>query len=738
MQTCLCPDEAARFDFCQKIDQNFSVIAPAGVGKTYSIVGRIQCIAQKKPTFLKNLHVVTYTKKAAEALRNRTLEILNNSNDFQYIRSLFNQSFFGTIHGLCLYYIQKFKTLTALPNHWTINENDEKLRFDFLRELNATISLKCEIGRDVLRHIEIEQLVHLAAEFSDFEALPPCPALPYPKISVEKILNYIPNARNQATVANYQAIAKQWNEDKNQSNHFLAIPKCDQGGEVFKTLFNETFQPLENWLSIHAFDCVAELSQHYFNFRIQKGQLKHEDLVQLFRTLLNGIQVQNYFKTHPIRLLLDEAQDTDAQQFQLILSLLNLNPQNQFSMVGDPQQSIYGSRTNVQNYLQIHKKLVQENFLKPLVFNKTFRCPVAIVTYLNKTFPSILNAKKDSLQVDFVPLEVSNKQNIGVFEILDLADTTSDNAVEHECTCLSHHLKSLIVQQSTLPSNICILCPRNAWLQEIQKYFNLTHLPIQIHSSKQIWREQALYVWLTACVHMIAYPEDSFEIVGFLRACLQIEEQTITSFVKQGKEIQILEPISGKDEISSALHHLYTLRAAIIQKNLYAGAYMLVQESIRWNAVENLDKPNEQTSDYIKLFFQQTALECAEQCASWFDFARRLKENLNTPFDYPQMIDKNAIQAYSCHKAKGLEWPIIVVPFLHRPIYPKPIHYPYILNRRVIWNAHSPYAQNKELERKRELERLLYVTCTRASQHLVLVNDEKLWGKTHTLTLINR
>ncbi|MDR0393150.1 MAG: UvrD-helicase domain-containing protein [Puniceicoccales bacterium] len=738
MQTRPSPDAAARFDFCQKIDQNFSVIAPAGVGKTCSIVERIQCIAQKKPIFLKNLHVVTYTKKAAEVLRSRTLEALKNSNDFQHIQPLFNQSFFGTIHGLCLHYIQKFKTLTALPDHWTINENDERLRFDFLRELNETIFLKCDVGRNVLRHIEIEQLVHLAAEFFDFESLPPYPALPYPQISVEKILNYIPNARNQATVFNCQAIAKQWNEDKNQNNNFLAIPKCDQGGEAFKTLFNETFQPLENWLSIHAFDFVAELSQYYFNFRIQKGQLKHADLVQLFHILLNDIQVQNYFKTHPIHLLLDEAQDTDAQQFQLILSLLKLNPHNQFSMVGDPQQSIYGSRTNVQNYLQIHKKLVQENFLKPLIFNKTFRCPAAVVTYLNKTFPSILSEKKDPLQVDFVPLEAANKQNIGVFEMLDIADSNSDNAVEYECIYLSHYLKSLITKQSILPSNICILCPRNVWLQEIQKYFNLTHLPIQIHSSKKTWREQALYVWLTTCVHLIAYPEDSFEIVGFLRACLQIEEQTITSFVKQGKEIQILEPISGKDEISSALHHLYALRTAIIQKNLYTGACVLVQESVHWNIVENLNKPNDQTLDYIKLFFQQTALECAEQRTSWFDFAKRLKENLNAPFDYPQIIDENAVQAYSCHKAKGLEWSVVVVPFLYRPIYPKPTHYPYILNRRVIWDAHSPYAQNRESERKRELERLLYVTCTRASQHLVLVNDEKLWGKTHTLTLINR
>jgi ATP-dependent exoDNAse (exonuclease V) beta subunit len=388
--------------------------------------------------------------------------------------------------------------------------------------------------------------------------------------------------------------------------------------------------------------------------------------------------------------------------------------------------------------LQIHKKLVQENFLKPLVFNKTFRCPASVVTYLNKTFPSILNANKDPLQVDFVPLEAANKQNIGVFEILDIADATSDNIVEYECIYLSHYLKALIVKQSILPSNICILCPRNAWLQEIQKHFHLTHLPIQIHSSKKTWREQALYVWLTACVHMIAYPEDSFEIVGFLRACLQIEEQTITIFIKQGKEIQILEPISGKDEISSALHHLYALRTAIMRKNLYTGACLLVQESFHWNIVENLNKPNEQTLDYIKLFFQQTALECAEQCASWFDFAKRLKDNLNAPFDHPQIIDENAIQAYSCHKAKGLEWPVVVVPFLYRPIYPKPIHYPYISNRRVVWNAHSPYAQNRESERKRELERLLYVTCTRASQHLILINDEKLWGKTHTLTLINR
>jgi ATP-dependent exoDNAse (exonuclease V) beta subunit len=70
-------------------------------------------------------------------------------------------------------------------------------------------------------------------------------------------------------------------------------------------------------------------------------------------------------------------------------------------MVGDPQQSIYGERVNVQDYLNMHRWLVRSKRCEQLVFSETFRCPHAVVSALNARFPKIFNYKN---QVTYVPL----------------------------------------------------------------------------------------------------------------------------------------------------------------------------------------------------------------------------------------------------------------------------------------------------------------------------------------------
>jgi ATP-dependent exoDNAse (exonuclease V) beta subunit len=87
-------DAIQRALFCKDIHQDFSLIAPAGVGKTYSIVERIFTLAQEIPEELPALCVITYTRKAAETLRVRTFERLKQLPNFKHILPLLKQSFF--------------------------------------------------------------------------------------------------------------------------------------------------------------------------------------------------------------------------------------------------------------------------------------------------------------------------------------------------------------------------------------------------------------------------------------------------------------------------------------------------------------------------------------------------------------------------------------------------------------------------------------------------------------------
>src|SRR5207253_9724812 len=102
-------DQEQRDLFTTEVEFNCTVIAPAGVDKTQSIVTRIAHKARhtEAKEILPSLVVVTYTNRAALELQERVrAEIAANENNSEIIPA-FNQAFFGTIHSFCLRLLNK-------------------------------------------------------------------------------------------------------------------------------------------------------------------------------------------------------------------------------------------------------------------------------------------------------------------------------------------------------------------------------------------------------------------------------------------------------------------------------------------------------------------------------------------------------------------------------------------------------------------------------------------------------
>ena len=101
-------DQFERDRFTMEINQHFSVIAPAGVGKTHSIVARVarMIAAGQEPIAL-----VTYTKKAAEEMRQRLEAYLKKEGKMLPYEKIF----IGTIHALCLELMREHSQEWNLP-----------------------------------------------------------------------------------------------------------------------------------------------------------------------------------------------------------------------------------------------------------------------------------------------------------------------------------------------------------------------------------------------------------------------------------------------------------------------------------------------------------------------------------------------------------------------------------------------------------------------------------------------
>ena len=115
--------------------------------------------------------------------------------------------------------------------------------------------------------------------------------------------------------------------------------------------------------------------------------------LQNFRDILKDKTVGAEIRAEGKHVILDEAQDTDPGQFEVLTEIARPESAQgiwlkkggippgtgRFCMVGDPQQSIYGSRTDLNFYQHVHKKLLKDAQGEELFFKVTFRCDEKIV-----------------------------------------------------------------------------------------------------------------------------------------------------------------------------------------------------------------------------------------------------------------------------------------------------------------------------------------------------------------------
>ena len=100
-----------------------------------------------------------------------------------------------------------------------------------------------------------------------------------------------------------------------------------------------------------------------------------------------------------------------------------------------------------------------------------------------------------------------------------------------------------------------------------------------------------------------------------------------------------------------------------------------------------------------------------------------------------QSTDANSITFLTCHKSKGLEWPVVIPIGLSCPIHEASPVYPQILRdglggtARIHFNKLTVDSDFLELARRKkaeEYQRLLYVTLTRSKNSLVLPMSDPL------------
>ena len=756
-------DEHIRVRFATELDRNFSVVASAGSGKTTAIIERILSIARSPNAvkILPRLVVVTFTNRAADEMQQRTRHALLQERLQHEVQKAFNHAFFGTIHSFCMKLLTDFGHYLGLPASLELVEDDEDLWQEFAQ--NQT-----RIGRSLgerdramlLRFVQARDLMELArrarSAVLQLAEMSPCPPLNFAEV-YQQI-----DQPGRDNIAKSQAELREWEARYGGDWEYLRWPVCFTATNArFTQLWQKQFAPLRRWICDAATCVAAEIQHDYLNFRLDHGLVTYGDQIALAEKLLQQPVASQRIREENFRVILDEAQDTEPQQFSVLLEATRppgakgvwlreriLGPRpGHFCMVGDFQQSIYWQRADLNCYRAVHEALVSDKNGESLEFAVTFRLDQKQLDFVNETFREILNNKDG--QVRFV--ELQPRPNILPGKVIRVPLVAKDLLPEGkklkdyqkariEADYLAKWIKNAGLRRLSADSwrQVAILCPRKAWLQTTAAALRRFDLPVSIQSERDVKGDSPAYAWLTALLTIMTDPLDAYEIVGVLREIFGASDHDLAVFSEgQKARFRIDEIVSATGRISSILHMLAEIRHRAESLALFDAVTLIIERTHLRERLLLL--PSTEFGDLARELDALVA-QAAEAEASGMilaQFAKQLRDDFASLRAVRFSADDNAIQLITSHKAKGSEWQAVIIPFLARELRPPSPRYPELVKSPLdgeLIIAFRKEDKSKDLKdaieraQQQELERLLYVATTRARHTLVIVLDQEIFS----------
>jgi len=500
------------------------------------------------------------------------------------------------------------------------------------------------------------------------------------------------------------------------------------------------------------------VQRDYREFRLAHGAITYQDQVALAAELLRLPDVVKRVREKDYRVFLDEAQDTDPEQFFVLLEITRpvgatgewiqtkrdhppsagysaAGPRpGYFCMVGDFQQSIYRDPGDLNKYRELHRALISTGAAEELKFSVTFRLDQAQLDFVNDTFPKILNNTEG--QVEFV--ELSSRPEILPGQVIrfDLGDDidaslTETQRAQIEAERLAKWIRDAGLQKlrARCWSEVAILCPRKAWLRAIRDELLEQEIPVEVQSESDRQGERPVYAWLTALLAIMVNPNASYEIVGVLREVFGISDDELARFAQgDGYKFQIERKTPGRGVVADKLNLSRQIRETLPHQPLFSAVREIVRMTQLRERLRTL--PHEEfgnsANDLEKLLSAAAAAEARQESPA--DFALTLRRNFNQTRE-TEPAEADAVQLITAHKAKGSEWDTVIVPFLAREArLGGNIRYPLVIRGEQPFIAFDR-SDRADLEdemkkvQRQEMERLLYVALTRARHTLVLALD---------------
>lgn len=494
----------------------------------------------------------------------------------------------------------------------------------------------------------------------------------------------------------------------------------------------------------------------------RQGWLSFDGLLARARALLlEHPSVRERIKREYRALLVDEFQDTDPTQYEIILAVserqgsqaarwqeMVLEPGKLF-IVGDPKQSIYAfRRADIEAFDRVVEKVTNEGG-RAETLTTNFRSDGAVLAPVNETFDRLFE-RRPLVQPANVRLEVRPQRKPasiepGVRLCVTTPDGTDDmfdaaGATRAESEVLARWLnEDMLSRPMVKPGHVALLFRKltqaDAYLDALRRY----DIPYVIEGEKHFYRRQEV-IDLVNLLRVLDHPHDELALTGLLRSPLGgLTDRELYELKQAGHFNYLLADNLGTwshvraEAVRRLYEHLAWLHRTIPVLPL-AEALELIFDRLPILDLAAASLHGEQAvANLMKV--KQTAASLADRphmtLSGFVDLMiDRLEEQPDESESLLAEESLEAVHVLTIHKAKGLEFPVVVLPGLHqgsgRERSVPQVSYDWSSGTYGLSLEHhrslgSLLVQHKlRLREDAERRRVLYVGMTRAKEFLLL------------------
>lgn len=704
------------------------VEAGPGSGKTRVIIERVKFLINELKVNPNSLLVITFTRKAANELKDRLSEDIP--------KNIINEMQISTIHSFCLDFLKKRGNVTNLID----DDSGEKRRL-FIQKYKYKLGFKNEF---YLADYQIPSVINKFDEYTTF------------KVDIDGLIDYIKQTR---------PIDKEYVDFVNSFKFFPSKNVRD----------NEKFK--KSWYNARF-------------LQTPKAYVKYLELLDLFNAVdYNTVQIKflESLKENPetqyTNILVDEFQDTDPVQAEIFEILLK-NAES-FTAVGDVDQSIYSFRGSFRDYFEefynkYNAELISLNYNYRST-NNIIRTSEAFIKpqrkeYSKKYFVGARNEDKESYILESLdPQEEAQK----IFNLIkDLKDNGkirqySDVAILYRSIVSNKNIPFLIDEFKKNDISYHISGTEDLIeSDEVKSILTLFYyIARKLDHSYGMSNLEKEWLNLRAFCGIDFIPKFRKLSVETKRYLMELQENFENDVLKTEKEVYF--ELTGKKSRKKKFNGVFTRNEDVLieifkRVNKPVVDFDLIEDTGDREFFTELEKLRENvfsSDEEDKLTILEVYYELLNLCGYFDDLVinngdyelelENLSKISRTIFNYESIISANdvrglfffltnviegygtsssdvdGVQLMTVHKAKGLEFPVTIVSSLSEYNFPLAPRDP-MREKDNINKEDTFYTPNKFLEYKdcseadevnlglAEENRVIYVAMTRAQDILVL------------------